>query len=72
MVITTREQRKTLFKIYGRCPIYASKEDARVGHQMSYREWRKGVQPTFGCDGAVAVAWAGMWVCVERDGYAHT
>jgi hypothetical protein len=38
----------------------------------TYREFRATVQPTFGCDGAVVVKWCGMWVCIERDGYAHT
>ena len=38
----------------------------------TYRQFRATVQPTFGCDGAVAVQWCGMWVCIERDGYAHS
>ena len=29
-------------------------------------------QPTVGCDGAVAVFWSGMWLCIEEDGYCHT
>ena len=37
-----------------------------------YRELRKAVRPTFGCDGAIALPWAGMWLCIERDGYCHT
>jgi hypothetical protein len=36
---------------------------------MSYR--RK-VMGTIGCDGAVVVSFAGMFVCVETDGYAHS
>jgi hypothetical protein len=39
---------------------------------VCYRQFRKAVQPTFGMDGAVVVAWCGMWVCIEKDGYAHT
>lgn len=38
----------------------------------SLRMFVLGVQPTFACDGAIAVPYAGMWVCVERDGYTHT
>lgn len=29
-------------------------------------------QPTFGCDGAVALPWCGMWLCIETDGYTHS
>lgn len=29
-------------------------------------------QPTIGCDGAVILPWAGMWLCIERDGYTHS
>ncbi len=29
-------------------------------------------QPTIGCDGAVALPWCGMWLCIERDGYTHS
>ncbi len=30
------------------------------------------LQPTIGCNGAVVLPWKGMFVCIERDGYAHT
>ena len=30
------------------------------------------VKDTFYCDDAVTVYWANMWLCIERDGYAHT
>jgi hypothetical protein len=39
---------------------------------ITYRAFRRTVQPTFGCDGAVAVQWQGMWLCIERDGYTHS
>jgi hypothetical protein len=39
---------------------------------MTYREFRKKVTPTFGCDGAVTVPWCGFWLCIERDGYTHS
>lgn len=38
----------------------------------TYREMRKRAQPTFGCDGAIALPWCGMWLCIERDGYCHS
>jgi len=47
---------------------------ARVAQRMevSYRSARRSVQPAFGCDGAVAMPFAGMWLCIERDGYTHS
>ena len=39
---------------------------------ISYIQFRRSVKPTFGCDGAVAVYWREMWLCIERDGYCHS
>lgn len=39
---------------------------------QSYTELRRKAQPTFGCDDAIAVPWAGMWLCIETDGYTHS
>lgn len=63
MVITTREQRLALKRRYDlyQPPLI-----------FSYKQFRKTVCPTFGCDGAVTVPWAGMWLCIERDGYTHS
>ena len=61
MVKTTKAQRKRVFEIYN-----------RTVTGKTYRQFRKTVQPTFGCDSAVVVEWCGMFVCVETDGYAHT
>ncbi|MAH45958.1 hypothetical protein CMI37_09005 [Candidatus Pacearchaeota archaeon] len=33
---------------------------------------RESAVPTIGCDGAIAVPWCGMWLCIETDGYCHT
>jgi len=30
------------------------------------------VKDTFYCDDAVTVYWANMWLCIERDGHAHS
>ena len=27
---------------------------------------------TLGCDGAIAVKWCGMWLCIEKDGECHS
>lgn len=43
-----------------------------VERRPSYRVFRKSVQPTFGCDGAVMVHWCGMWLGIERDGCTHS
>ncbi len=40
--------------------------------ETSYRSARRTVRPAFGCDGAVAMPFAGMWLCIERDGYTHS
>lgn len=61
MVRTTRSQRQALLRVFKRVPL-----------AMPYRAWRATVQPTFGCDGAIAVPWCGMWLCIERDGYTHS
>lgn len=61
MVRTTREQREALLRIWRR--------DANA---LSYFQFRRTVQPTIGCDGAVVVPWCGMWLCIETDGYAHS
>jgi hypothetical protein len=39
---------------------------------MSFLQFRKTVQPTFGMDGAVVVKWSSMWLAIESDGYVHT
>lgn len=59
---TTKEQRKA---------IHAKWQLNPNGH-LSYKSFRKTVTPTFGMDGAVVVHWCGMWVAIEKDGYAHT
>lgn len=41
------------------------------GHAR-YKYMLRSVQPTFGLDGAIVLRWCGMYVCIERDGYAHT
>jgi len=38
----------------------------------SFLQFRKSVQGTWGCNGAVTVQWCGMWLCIETDGYCHT
>ena len=39
---------------------------------MSYLQFRRTIQPAFGCDGAIMVAWCGMFLGIELDGYCHS
>jgi hypothetical protein len=49
---------------------------ARKWHQsnqgMSYLQFRRTIQPTFGSDGAIMVEWCGMFLGIEIDGYCHS
>lgn len=77
MTRTTKAQRKAVRAVFCRGPIkpyMTPDEHARglIAVPLTYKQFRRGVQPTFGCDGAVAVQWAGMWLCIERDGYTHS
>jgi hypothetical protein len=60
----TRQQREAVLRLYRRTE--------QEHHLRGYRKFRRNVTPTFACDGAVCVPFAGMFVCVERDGYSHT
>lgn len=66
MVITTRKQRETIKRYYDRAT-----HDS-IQFVMSYKQFRRQAEATFGCDGAIALPWFGMWLCIERDGYAHS
>lgn len=66
MVYLTKPQRKALKEIHQR-PIAGP-----FPVQMSYRKFRKTVQPIFFCAGAVTINWAGMWLAIETDGYIHS
>jgi hypothetical protein len=39
---------------------------------FTYRQFRKGVKPSWDGSGCIMVYWCGMWVGIEQDGYAHT
>ncbi len=71
MVKTTKAQRAALKRVFDRQPI---RSDGPEGGQrlLGYRAFRASIQPSFGCDGAVMVHWAGMWLGIERDGYTHS
>ena len=39
---------------------------------LSYRQFRKLAVQIAAADGAIAVPWCGMWLCIEADGYTHS
>ena len=63
MVKTTKAQRRAILRVYLR-------DGSHRG--MTYREYRQTACATVGCDGAVVIPFAGMWLCIERDGYTHS
>lgn len=54
-----RAQVQSLFKLYQRLesPAY------------SFLQFRRTVLPGYGC---AMVQWCGMWIGIEKDGYAHS
>jgi hypothetical protein len=62
MTRTTRAQRVALKRLYDRWEVPL----------MSYKRFRQGLSPTFGCNGAVVIDWCHMWICIEQDGYSHS
>jgi hypothetical protein len=72
MTRTTRPQREALKRVYDRAPVYATREDATKRSPLTYRQFRKQAQPTFGMDDAIVIRWAGMWLAIETDGYTHS
>lgn len=76
MIKTTRAQREALKRVYERSPICAKPAGvpSRIinKREMTYRQFRETVQPSFDTSGCVMVHWAGMWLGIERDGYTHS
>jgi hypothetical protein len=72
MLKLSKEQRQALKRLHERGRV--DEEPVAVPGQRAraYRQFRRTVQPTIGCDEAVVVRWCGMWICIERDGYAHS
>lgn len=61
MVKTTRQQR---IKLHERWTLWNNGEP--------YRQFRRRVYSVFMGDGAIAVSWCGMHLCIEGDGHCHT
>jgi len=64
MVITTRKQRIALLRKYA--------HGGLADKGITYREFRRTVQPTFGMDNTVVVHWCGMWLAIEKDGHCYS
>lgn len=61
MVRITKEQRRAIH-LKWTC----------ANQDMSYRAFRKLATPVVAADGAVAIPWCAMWLCIEADGYTHS
>lgn len=61
MVSITKDQRRAIHLKW-----------SQADQGVSYRTFRKFAVPVFAGDGAVAVPWCGMWLCIETDGYTHS
>ena len=72
MIVTTREQRIAIKRVFDRGPIYVTPVAEAMMQPISYRRFRKSVAGTICMGGAVIVNWAGMWLAIERDGYTHS
>tara|TARA_R100001443_G_scaffold34845_3_gene48568 strand:- start:355 stop:537 length:183 start_codon:yes stop_codon:yes gene_type:complete len=60
MILLTKQQRASLHRKW-----------QQNNQGMTYREFRKTVQPAIGMD-CVLVEWSGMWLGIEQDGYTHS
>lgn len=65
MVKLTKEQRKALKRVWLR----VVDSTAPSKSEISYREFRKTVQPGPGC---IMVRFSSMWLGIEPDGYTHS
>ena len=69
-IYLSRLQREALKRVYHRAVLgYAQGPERQGTYFMSYRHFRRTVQPGPGC---VMVQFAGMWLGIEPDGYTHS
>ena len=72
MITLTKPQRNAIMRSFSRSDPMPDHPLNKSAWLNRYKAFRKSVGGTFGCDGAVVVQWAGMWLCIEKDGYTHT
>lgn len=65
----TREQKRALLSVYRRSISGVAESSIAVG---SFQALVARAQHTIGCDGAIAVPFASMWLLIETDGYTHS
>jgi len=65
MQVLSRPQRQALARVY-------THTQQTQKAPLTYRQFRRLATPTIGCDGAITIPFAGMWLCIERDGYTHS
>jgi hypothetical protein len=71
-MILTKPQRRALKALFDRGPIWETIASAASGcPPMSYRRFRRRVQPEFG-GSAILIHWCGIWVGIEPNGYTHS
>lgn len=75
----TPQQEVALLRVYERGTLWAKDRTQTtmdsaygVGDPLTFEEFKKFAQPTFGMDGAITIHWAGMWLVIEKDGYTHS
>ena len=66
MQVLTRPQRQALKRLHART------QQLDIPSPLTYRQFRRLATPTIGCDGAIIIPFASMWLCIERDGYTHS
>ncbi|MBP0440457.1 hypothetical protein [Tianweitania sediminis] len=61
MTRTTREQRRAIHRKW-----------RQADQGLPYRSFRRLAASVPAGDGAIALPWCGMWLCIEADGYTHS
>jgi len=61
MMVITKEQRLALKQLFD-----------RSSQGLTYKQFRKTVQPLINGNWTIMVPWCGMFVGIEVDGYSHT
>ena len=72
MITLTKPQRNAIMRSFSRSDHMPTHPTNKSAWLLRYKAFRKSVGGTFGMDGAVVVQRAGMWLCIEKDGYTHT
>ncbi len=88
MIVATRKQRESLFKIFQRdfpgwltpttrtkripCPNCGWHDGIVKVPSLQYRSFLRKVVPEMAGYGSLMVPWRSMWLGIERDGYIHS